>query len=83
MMRPAMARSFLLAGFACASVEATAQTQGHLVTWGTVVGDSRWHSESFVEIAAGAGHSVVRRSDGSIVAWGANDWGQCNIPSLP
>ena len=32
-------------------------------------------------IAAGSGHSLGLKSDGSIVAWGENDYGQCNIPS--
>jgi len=30
-----------------------------------------------------ANHIVARRSDGSIVAWGDNFYGQCNIPALP
>ncbi|MHC5212513.1 MAG: RCC1 domain-containing protein [Planctomycetota bacterium] len=28
-------------------------------------------------------HSLARRSDGSIVAWGSNSYGQCNVPVLP
>ena len=30
-----------------------------------------------------AGHTVARRSDGSVVAWGDNAYGQCNVPALP
>ena len=30
-----------------------------------------------------AGHTVARRSDGSVVAWGDNGFGQCNVPALP
>ena len=26
---------------------------------------------------------MARRSDGSVVAWGDNDYGQCNVPALP
>jgi hypothetical protein len=26
---------------------------------------------------------VARRSDGSVVAWGDNSYGQCNVPALP
>jgi hypothetical protein len=49
---------------------------------------------TFVEVAAGGdrpslqgllrlGFSLGRRSDGSIVAWGHNGWGQCDVPALP
>ena len=30
-----------------------------------------------------ADHTVARRSDGSVVAWGDNYYGQCNVPALP
>jgi hypothetical protein len=30
-------------------------------------------------IAAGASHSLGLKGDGSIVAWGDNHYGQCNI----
>jgi hypothetical protein len=36
-----------------------------------------------VEIAAGLFHSLARRSDGSVVAWGSNSDGQTNVPALP
>ena len=38
---------------------------------------------TYVEVAAGDGHTVARRSDGSVVAWGNNGYGQCNVPALP
>jgi hypothetical protein len=37
----------------------------------------------YVDVAAGWEHNVARRSDGSAVAWGRNDYGQCNVPALP
>lgn len=38
----------------------------------------------YVEITSScAGHALARRSDGSVVAWGLNDSGQCNVPALP
>ena len=38
----------------------------------------------YVEITSScAGHALARRSDGSVVAWGLNDSGQCNVPVLP
>ena len=32
-------------------------------------------------VAAGGFHSLGLKSDGTIVAWGANDYGQCDVPS--
>jgi alpha-tubulin suppressor-like RCC1 family protein len=32
-------------------------------------------------IDAGGWHSLALRADGSIVAWGDNSYGQCNVPS--
>jgi hypothetical protein len=36
-----------------------------------------------LEVGAGSQHSLARLSDGSILAWGRNDFGQCNVPALP
>jgi hypothetical protein len=33
-----------------------------------------------VSIAAGESHTLALRSDGSVRAWGRNDYGQCNVP---
>jgi len=37
-------------------------------------------NSGFVAVAAGYYHSLGLKADGSIVAWGLNDYGQCNIP---
>jgi len=34
----------------------------------------------FVAIAAGQSHGLAIRSDGTLVAWGNNDWGLANVP---
>ena len=34
-------------------------------------------------MAAGDYHSVARRSDGTVIAWGYNGHGQCAVPPLP
>src|SRR5439155_21471 len=38
---------------------------------------------TYVQVAAGGRHSVARRNDGSVVAWGDNYYGECNVPALP
>jgi alpha-tubulin suppressor-like RCC1 family protein len=37
--------------------------------------------EDLVAVAAGAGHNLGVKSDGTIVAWGRNLEGQCNVPA--
>jgi len=32
-------------------------------------------------ISAGQVHNLGLQADGSVVAWGGNDWGQCDVPS--
>lgn len=44
--------------------------------------DSTWAEASdFVEVRAGGFHTLARRTDGSVVAWGAG--GSCAVPPLP
>ena len=38
-------------------------------------------AKDVVSVAAGWSHSLGLKTDGSIVAWGYNNYGQCNIPS--
>jgi len=33
-----------------------------------------------VKLVSGSYHSLAIKADGRIVAWGRNDWGQCNVP---
>merc|ERR1740121_1114422 len=37
---------------------------------------------SYTQVAAGADHTVLLRSDGTAVACGLNDDGQCDLPAL-
>lgn len=36
----------------------------------------------YIAISAGQFHGLALRSDGTVVAWGCNDDGQCNIPDI-
>ena len=38
---------------------------------------------TYDEIAAGSSHTLARRSDGSVIAFGQNTMGCCNVPALP
>ena len=37
---------------------------------------------TYTQVAAGVLHSLLLRSDGTVVACGSNSKGQCNIPAL-
>ena len=60
--------------------------QSSVLGWGHQVFDSSWNrATDFVEVAAGHRHTLARRSDGSVIGWGDNRYGngQCNAPALP
>src|SRR5262245_14271435 len=76
--------AFAITGLACLVLTGAARAQSNIKGWGSLVVDSGWNSETaFVEVAAGGGDTVVRRSDGTVVAWGDNKYGECNVPALP
>ena len=64
-----------------APVTARAQYgHGSIVGWGEqVVGGDL--SADFVAVAGGYLHSLGLKADGSIVAWGHNGYGLCNVPA--
>ncbi|MCK4342787.1 MAG: hypothetical protein KAY37_13800, partial [Phycisphaerae bacterium] len=53
---------------------------GSIVGWGEqVVGGDL--SADCVDVAGSGNHSLGLKADGSIVAWGYNHHGQCNVPA--
>jgi alpha-tubulin suppressor-like RCC1 family protein len=70
-------------GLALLGVARPGVAQSEIKGWGLRVFDSRWNDEHFVEISAGRSHTVARRSDGSVVAWGDNLQRLCIVPPLP
>ena len=76
-------RPFGIAALAClvltGTLELSRTSRAGARRYSTAAG----RSKAFVEVAAGGQHTVARRSDGSVVAWGYNDYGQCNVPALP
>jgi alpha-tubulin suppressor-like RCC1 family protein len=59
------------------------QGQSYVNGWGLKVFDSRNNELPFVQVSAGAGHTIARRSNGTLVIWGGNDKGSCVPPVLP
>src|SRR5262245_22261322 len=77
-----------LTALACLGFPATLCAQSSVRGWGAQVFDTIFSIEhSFVEVDGGGafygGVTVARRVDGSVVAWGDNTYGQCNVPPLP
>ena len=75
--------------------QASAQPTGHIVGWGELRFKLPAPNAGFRAIAAGGRevcspfqcwdyrmvHCLALRADGSIAAWGGNNFGQCNIPA--
>src|SRR5262245_33027231 len=74
--------SLALAFASLASAEVRAQS--FLRGFGSVVFDSELGPAStWTEVAMGSGGQVVgRRTNGELVAWGNNLFGQCQVPTL-
>lgn len=66
------------------AVAAPQASEVQLRAWRTAVGDGAWHEESCVEIGRGARQSLAVRSDGTLIAFGDDQHGQCSaVPALP
>ncbi|MFT4543264.1 MAG: hypothetical protein ACI835_005734 [Planctomycetota bacterium] len=50
---------------------------------GALVSQPTSSADVYVQISAGAKHTLALRSDGTIAAWGNNGDGQCDVPALP
>ena len=59
---------------------ALGQSDGSIMGWGDQVVLEPSEFDSIVVVAGGSLHSLGLKADGTIVAWGWNDYGQCNIP---
>lgn len=76
--------TILVFSFACALVtEAQASMpSGNVTGWGEVVAfPLNAQGATFTKIAAGNARNVALKSDGTVVAWGQNSLGQCDVPS--
>ncbi len=57
------------------------QSTGSIVGWGEQVVVEQAALDSLVVVAAGNEHSLGLKSDGTILAWGDNALGQCDVPA--
>lgn len=69
-----------IAGSGVAPDDAYAQSTGNIVGWGAQVVVEPSDLSDLVAVAGGRSHSLGLKSDGTIVAWGRNDFGQCDVP---
>lgn len=70
-------------GAALAVLAGNASAQSEIAGWGRLVFDSRWTTESFLDVSAGSAFTVGVRSNGELAAWGGNWTGQCDVPTPP
>ena len=76
--------TFVLAGTILANlagVPASAQDTGAIVGWGRQVVVRQSELTDLLAVAAGHSHSLGLKADGSLVAWGYNWDGQCDVPA--
>lgn len=71
----------ILALGAVSAIGQSANEPGHIVGWGSQIIVGPDDIKGCENVAAGAYHSVGLKSDGTIIAWGANNFGQCDVPT--
>ena len=54
---------------------------GFIVSWGTQVVAEQSALEDLTAVAGGGYHNLGLKSDGTVVAWGFNQFGQCDVPA--
>jgi hypothetical protein len=86
MKRIVLCFSILFIGLYCSQItESVHKTNdqdkaGSIVGWGDRVVVGSGDLKDLVAIECGWKHNLGLKSDGSIVAWGWNRFGQCNVP---
>src|SRR5689334_20135656 len=66
--------------FFAAHVANAAQT-GSVVVWGNQVLPVVQPGTRYIALAGGSAHNVALKSDGNLVAWGHDRYGQCRVPA--
>jgi alpha-tubulin suppressor-like RCC1 family protein len=71
----------VLAGCVLGSGSVRGQDAGSIVGWGEQVVVPPSSLTGLVAVAGGGHRSLGLKADGSIVAWGWNNYGQCDVPA--
>src|SRR4026207_2437760 len=58
----------------------TNHTPGYVVSWGSQIIPNVAPGTRFTKIAVGGEHNLALKSDGTVVAWGFNTWGETTVP---
>src|SRR5437899_12160094 len=61
--------------------EISGLTPGTVISWGEQVIPYTQPGTRYQAIAAGAGHSLALKSDGTVAAWGYNAFGESTVPA--
>src|SRR5262245_11626288 len=61
--------------------QAQAPAPGYLSGWGNLPGLTPIGLDNVIAIAGGKYHAVALKADGTVVAWGDNEFGQLDVPA--
>jgi len=75
-------QSVLVSGIVVLLIITPSVFAGSIIGWGvhSDLFDNVPAGNDFVDISSASGHALALKSDGTVVAWGYNTGGQCDVP---
>jgi hypothetical protein len=65
------------------AIPGSTSAQDGVLGFGSTVYDSAWNDVPYAQMALGSHNTAALRGDGSLVVWGLDVEGQCQVPRLP